>query len=287
MLKKIVFYNPCQNGDVHVARSYIQDIINKTEGYDFYYAHKKSTSSKFILCDIEGLKREVVEDNILYDLRNDSIVDREQATYINTWYCQSDHKYMRATNSTNCNFHIVYAIFQDKFSYFGIEIEPFIYYLPKINFDNLDLSYTKQIVNETSSFRKKVLICNSPVLSGQAPNFNFNPIVKKLSINNPDVVFLCTDSVDERINVFNIKELSLNEIGYISTFCDVIVGRASGPYVFSIIEENILNTEKTFICFCEDETISSGLREGIQCRFVWSKDYSESNIYDKIQESIK
>jgi hypothetical protein len=56
----------------------------------------------------------------------------------------------------------------------------------------------------------------------------------------------------------------LNEISYLSTKCNVIIGRASGPFTFAINRQNIEDPNKILLSFsklrttyCRDSTKSS------------------------------
>ena len=64
--------------------------------------------------------------------------------------------------------------------------------------------------------------------------------------------------------------------------CDIIVGRASGPYIFTLTEDNFYDETKTFI------SINDNMVEGLfyfdgKCRGVWSSDFTEKNVLNLIQ----
>lgn len=286
-MKKLVFYNPCQNGDVHVSRTYIQDFINKSKDFDIYYAYKQRiTKSDFILHDILRLKKEIIDDEKIYDWRDSTIFEQDNVVYVNTWYGQKAGEYFRRVNLSNCSFHVLYEIFKDVYKHFGLNLEDFYYYLPKVNYENVTVD--DSLFDEIKKFRKTVLICSNDVVSGQAPNFSFDVTSRNLAINFPDVLFLSTEDTTRNYdNLINIKKLNLNQISYISSFSDVIVGRSSGPYTFSITHDNILDEKKIFVCFTHDKLIATGLRDGeYKCKLVWSNDFTEDNIYQKIAAHI-
>ena len=79
----------------------------------------------------------------------------------------------------------------------------------------------------------------------------------------------------------------MNEISYLSTKCDTIVGRGSGSYTFSLISENLLNESKKFVAFTNTEIVGLGLRQNdYKCQLNWSNDYSQDNIIKKIIEFL-
>ena len=75
----------------------------------------------------------------------------------------------------------------------------------------------------------------------------------------------------------------LNEISYLSTFCDVIIGKESGPFAFCTIKDNLMNENKTFINFC-DRNDWVWFPYG-NCKYKWSNNYN--SMYDIIKKNIE
>ena len=80
---------------------------------------------------------------------------------------------------------------------------------------------------------------------------DINHLIEKLSDNYPHIDFILTEKSNiVKNNVLHTSDIimtsgcDLNEISYLSTKCDIIVGRASGPYCFTHVKENMLNTNK-------------------------------------------
>lgn len=287
-MKRVIFFNPCRNGDIHVSRTYIQDIITKLgTDYKYFYEQHINFTRGFILSDIKNLNY-VPEITQSY---NSSIVETDDSIYINTWYAQSNWKY--DTGDGEVNFYILYNIFKDVYKYLKIKIEDLEFYKPKINYENLDLKEIDNLIELGNSFRKKVLICANPVQSGQSLNFDFSQVVNKLSRLHTDVIFYTTS--DLNINSNNVVKIinnnpnktDLNEISYLSTECDVVVGRSSGAYTFSIVKENLDNLNKYMVCFSKNKLLTTGYREDYcKCNQVWSGDYSLDNIFKKINNCL-
>lgn len=79
----------------------------------------------------------------------------------------------------------------------------------------------------------------------------------KLSIDYPNVLVALTNKTElKRSNVLFIGNLisepNLNEISYFSKFCNIIVGFPSGPYVFTMIKDNLFEINKTFITISDN-----------------------------------
>ena len=167
-------------------------------------------------------------------------------------------------------------------------------FIPTVDYSYFKIEGIKNYL--LSNKRKKVLVCNGAVVSKQAKNFSFNGIVNNIAKSNPDVDFIMTEKFYSTTkNIFFTDDLigkqgnDLNEISYLSLYCDCIVGRSSGPYIYSMVKENLLNAEKTFICFSDDESIAwwSDDRTMFDCKTIWSNDYTEQNITAKIEQSIQ
>lgn len=290
----IYFFNPCRNGDVHVSRTYIIDIINKLPDNNYYYIQNPNYTSGFILNDIKRLK-------ISYDIGktnpDSSITKIGDNIFINTWYGQSRFKYFEMQYSLNkaddCSFYILYNIFKDVYKFLNIEIDDFENYLPEIFFDNLEKTKIDTFLENNSNFEKKVLICDNPVQSGQSLNFDFKYIIKELSSIYKNYAFISTSNNNPIAdNIFSTNDIiglkfDLNEISYLSNYCDVIVGRSSGPYTFSLTKQNIMNENKKFVAFTNNKIVALGLKDGdYKCQLNWTNNYDYQNVLDKIIEFL-
>lgn len=284
----IYFYNHFGYGDVHVSRSFVLDIMNKLPDNKYYYVQNPDRTSHFILHDLEKISHNSFDINKLS--RNSQITQIGNSIFINTWYGQSDFKYFKITNE--CSFYVVYNIFTDIYKFLDLEIKNLEYYLPKIEYDNLE---KKNIDNffEKNRSENYILICDNPVLSGQSSNFDFKPIVNELANIYNNVNFITTSyNLSPRENIFSTNEIiglefDLNEISYLSTKCNVIVGRSSGPYTFCLTRQNLMNDKKKFVCFSNSELLGLGLYPNDhKCKLNWSSNFSYDNILKKIIQFI-
>ena len=142
------------------------------------------------------------------------------------------------------------------------------------------------------NFNKIILISTGDVLSGQALNFDFAPIINNLSENFKNILFLTTskmlDNKDNLIQTGDITEVlpDLLEISYISKFCDIIVGRASGPYCFTQTYENMIDKNKTFISFCNNELEGIFFKE-CESKKIWSNNFTYDSMYEYIKKELE
>lgn len=278
----IIFYNNFANGDIHVSRSFIQDIMNKLPDNNYYYYQHPQKIKCFLLGDIENLKP--YEGKL--PCNPDKTIERMQdSLLINTWYGAGKYKFFNKAATVHglggVSMYTLFEVFKEVYRTLEIPMAGITEYYPKINFENLDTSNVDDFVSQ--NLQKKVLVSSGNVTSGQAPNFDFAPILKNLCANNPNILFISTNELElpyenfVRAEKITKKSCDLNELSYLSTFCDVVVGRSSGPYTFSLIKENVFNPKKTMICFTHDQHLSLGLKEGVySCKLVWSKQFAKA-----------
>lgn len=265
---KIYFYNNYHNGDVFYSKEFVRDIKNKI-GNSHYYIHNNDF---FILKDFDIKQiRAVTPDNSL------SLSKKDNELYINTWVGQSGAKYLKYDCSLKSN----YLIYCDIYKTLGIEIEPIGFYIPTVNFDKVD---------KINIDKNCILVCNNNVHSGQSENFNFDPIIDRLSDIYKDLTFIMTNDTQlSKENVITINNMNnLLEISYLSTQTDIIIGRGSGPYCFSHIQDNMKNPNKTFIVFTHKENEGKWVPdEESQAKQYWSNDFNTNNIITYIENIIK
>lgn len=283
-MKTLSFYNNFHKGDLHYSREFIKDIAKKLDKTEYEYIHNYDD---YIFKDITILKN-TKNHSIMNDVHQ-QIIETETHTYINTWIGQNQFKYLKH----NCSLYSNYDMYADIYSQLNIKLETIDYYIPTIDYNNVDKTNIDLFIDKYKS-NKKVLISNGDVLSGQALNFDFNNIISILADAYPDICFIFTDTKN-RINksnifytsdIININTCDLNEISYLSTFCNIIVGRASGAFCFAHVKENLLDNTKSFISFSNNENESHWFNSGI-CRQLWTNNYNENVMLNMINNEIK
>jgi hypothetical protein len=249
-MKKLIFYNHFHNGDIHVSRSFIRFLIEKlkSEKIEFFYFHRNSPN---LLLDIPELK---IGSNLENCDPAKTFVSNGNSIYLNTWYNSGQGKYM---SSHGITFDTLYDLFDDfstqilSCSLSDLNSDPKSFF-PKIDFSFFSNFKIPNMEN------KKILFSNGSTLSGQADNFNFSPIINHLVQKYPNVSFFCTEKKSDlqttrnlfyTTDVIRSSNSDLNEIGYLSTFCDLIVGRASGPWTFAFNFNNIFQRSAKMISF--------------------------------------
>lgn len=259
--KKIVFFNYYHNGDIHVSRGFIRQIINKVHQLEpetqFFYGHRNYSG---LLADIPNLSFDA---NALSIIHNDHINMYKvgDTTYINTWYNQQNSKYM---GRYSISIDTLYAAFNDTcknlwgFSLNDISTDPSIFF-PVIDYDKLEITQAKNWLDKHPA--PKVFVSNGIPLSDQAHIFPLTEIIISLSNQHRDKIFILSNkykryaynilpNIFYSSDIINKKTNDLNENSFISSHCDVIIGSASGAFTFSMTQENLFHRNNKFLAFC-------------------------------------
>jgi hypothetical protein len=294
-MKKIIFYNHAHKGDIFISRSFIDHIIKKID-VDFYYAHYWG---EYLLKDMNLEYVNIDDVQILFDKRHIGNFIHEDVLYINTWIGNyfSHFKPRYGECNLNSTYDLMYSeIFEFLENTFksNIFLKNILEYFPSVDYSFFKINKVDEFLKSNTS-KKIILFCNGPSLSGQCEyNGDMKEIVKFLSQRYNDLFFITTHKVDiENKNVMytgdiiQSNESDLNEISYLSTFCDVIIGRSSGPFVYSNVKENIFDESKTFLCFGKKETDCLPYNLDIKCKFIFEIFSNLDNLKKTIVELIE
>lgn len=282
---KIVFFNHYHNGDIHYSKEFIKDIIKKYKAISYsYYFDLEHVCDKNIIGDVNITHTNKLPNEINH---NSQLVLKNDTLYINTWVGQKDYYYV---DNFGINLDANYEIYKEIYNKLNIRLENKEFYIPTIDFERYKTASIDEFL-ENKKKNIKVLISNGITRSAQSNNFDFNETINILSSIYEDVIFILTDSSNrlKKNNIFYTsdiinKKCDLNEISYLSNFCDIIVGRASGPYAFAQTKRNLFDVNKTFICFCDEPKTEWYISKS--SKHIISNDYSKKNIIDTIMKEI-
>jgi hypothetical protein len=283
MKTKINLFNHFHYGDVFLSRIIINALKDE---FDITYYHNLKSP---LFIDLEFV-------NEINHIPTNLNINRSyfESGFVNTWIGQKNMEYVTKIDK-GCSFRNYIELLNDILLTLKIQKKDVTELLPFVNFEKLPNYFKiKNLVsNYLVKFKKLILISNGNVESRQSVNFNFTPIIDDLSSENPDTLFLLTQKVDlvkdNIIFTCDITETKpdLLDISFLSTFCDLIIGRSSGPYTCCLNKENILNKNKTFISFNNNEVEASYFNnEIIKCKFIWSNNYSTDNVKDIISKNL-
>jgi hypothetical protein len=259
MHRHIVFFNHFHNGDIHASRGLIRQIMNKVHqqdpGVSFYCTHKNSPN---LLADIPSL---TFDANLLVNLKtaHENLTVSGSAIYINTWYAQQNYKYM---NRYGISMDTLYAALNDScqaiwgFSLSDISQDPTVFF-PTIDYSKFHISEAQSWLYSHPT--TKIFVENGNALSGQATNFSMTSVIIKLAQKYQDKIFILSNpegSINLPPNIVYSSNIirkpggsDLNENSFLSSHCDMIIGRASGPFAFTLTQDNLFKRNTKFVCF--------------------------------------
>lgn len=306
MKKNILFYNLWHNGDVFSGRGYIKHIINSLPNVRFGYYHVNNPKIVSDLVRMQfkpDLNKRQVEQLTLH-----KIFETEKTVYINTWvgayfyqFKSVDHVDFIANleGEEHANYRSLHKIYKFIIDYLNKNYQTNIQlnnnpldYVPEIDW----LKYETDSANDfiKSKIGKKHLICNGGVRSLQSSLGNFSNIIQPLAKMYPHDNFICTEKFDTDINniyftqdIFNMQN-DLNEISYLSTHCDTIIGKNSGPFMFTHVKDNINNRNKIFLAMSHNiSDCYTYHMKNLPCSYYFTSNESsvESNIYNIVSRS--
>jgi len=296
-MNKIVFFNHFHKGDLHTHKEFIRHIQSELPNVAFEYLHNNAAKLTAEL-DIPLIGAPSDLDN-----KTPFYLD-EDALYINTWVgCNWDIfcKY------GGINMNTLYEQWEKIVEQINEVFETSIklhkekeQYLPRIAYNALSTAGVDNYVNSTIGV-KKILLCNNVPQSNQSFSSEMREYILPFAEMYPDTHFICTNKFDTdgNNNIFftgdiigPVQDGDLQEISYLSTYCDVIVGKNSGPYVFCETYDNYMDDNKTFLSFntkhldYEDihETMSRDLK--INCNYMAIPIFNNKELTDKDHENI-
>ena len=294
-MNKIVFFNHYHRGDLHTSKEFVKEVMNKLPDVEFEYWHG---NPEIILQEI-GIGPAAQKTPVLLD-KSKALMKTSDALYINTWVgCQWDV----FCKHGGINMHTLYEQWENLYKGINKFFETDLtlnkskeHYLPRIDFDKINkkakANIDEKLKNENT---KKVLICNNTPASTQSFTFSIDKEIQEMAQSNPDTLFILTNEMLEKeknisytSDIIGTKqEPDLQEISYLSSYMDVIVGKNSGPFVFCETYDNYMDKDKTFVSFntkhkdYDDikETMSNGLK--IKCK------YNAVPIFDIVNRNDK
>jgi len=287
MFDSVVFYNYFGFGDLYESREFAKDIAKIIPAKEYCYAH---AHSRKILADIPQLSQIGIIEETMQPMVATQISDNTLT--INTWIGR-DGRYVLP--GVGCTVEKLYEMYNDVLSKLGYSSLPRTIgdYIPTFDWSYFDL---ERVDNFVSSYPgRKVLISNNNVHSGQAENFDFNPVITELCKMYPDIVFIiCSPSLSSGGNLYTTNDIiqandcDLVEIAYLSKSTDTIIGRNSAPHVFAQHRENWDDPTKASLSFTYTQVASHFvLNTPVKMRKYWSGAIDTETVVANIKEVLE
>jgi hypothetical protein len=166
-------------------------------------------------------------------------------------------------------------------------------YVPEIDWSiQYDIEPANDFVLSTKG-KFRYLFCNGKVRSNQSSLGDMSGIIQALAQQMPNDVFICTEVFNTSLpNIFFTKNIfsipcDLNEIAYLSNFCDAIVGKNSGPFMFTHHKQTINNESKVFVAFsnhvsdCYPHHMKS-----LPCKYIHSSTSNDRQAFEIVKAAI-
>lgn len=280
MYDKLVFYLHYGNGDIFESREFAKEYMQKITAKEYWYAHSKPN---YILENIENLQQTEILD--FMDMRKAWFV-KDNCLYINMWIGR-DSQYVLP--GIGCVVEELYRMHNDILSSLNLPtLEKDIYeYIPATVLDIPTWLPQEIIMNENWGWNL-ILLCNGPVQSNQAVNFDFDPIIQKL-INdfNHILIYVTSGTKVDSSRVIDKSHYNLNQIATLSSATKTIIGRNSGPHVFAQNLDNWNDPTKACLSFTYKEEASHFvLSNHLPMKKYWSPATGTQDVYNKIVEVI-
>jgi hypothetical protein len=301
-MKNILFYNLWHNGDVFSGRGYIKRIIDAIPNAKFGYYHKNHSK---IVSDLTKITFEPDLNKLQVDLLNfRKIFETDKTIYINTWvgtyFLQHQQRMVDFPSVTinlpgeeHANYRSLHKMYQFIINYLNsyhsckIELpdDP-LECVPEISWDKYQIEPVKKLLSHN---KKMHLFCNGKVRSSQSSIGNMQNVVSTLASSHSNELFICCEKFDTSLqnilftdDIFHLEN-DLNEISFLSTHCATIVGKNSGPFMFTHVKDNINNPNTTFVAFSNRVSdCYTHHMKNLPCRYLFSNAFHDPAVIKTI-----
>lgn len=292
---RVILYNHFHRGDLFTHKEFVRHMTQLMPDSTFEYWHynhpKVNLDLRIPLTNIpERLDRQV------------KFYDQGEVIAINTWIGVWDEIFSR---HGGVNLNSLYDSWGEIFKKMNLMLHTDAEkYLPTIDYSFFNTAKVDEYIKTNE--RKRILFCNGKPMSNQSFDSDMRDLITNFAHANPDIDFICTKKINTNaLNVLFTDDIiqdseefftgvkpywfdkptntcDLNEISYLSTKCDAIIGKNSGPYVFCETYDNLKDASKVMVSFCKGprETMSNGVDVKANYRHV--TDHSDTSILETI-----
>ena len=287
-MTKVCFFNFYHNGDLFHSKPFVREVIKHLGKEKVMYAHYKDPTAikdlDITLVRLEGIDHKT---KVLRPRDPDIL-------FLNTWIGSYFDKYTGEC-TLNFNMKMWTDIYEEINTAFGkkMKLGPVENYLPYVDYSKFDVKNVNAFLDGDS--KKKILFCNGPAMSGQCEyNGDMGEIITPLAMANPHITFITTKIT--KIGMSNIIDTSeiiqsdrcdLNEIAYLSKYCDLVIGRNSGPFCFASTGENLNDPAKTFYAFGHQESDCFTMGIPKKSNYIFEKYVSGDQLYNSIKQLVE
>jgi hypothetical protein len=285
MWKNLVLYNHYGHGDLFISREFIKEYMRLIPAENYIYSHVKNER---IFADIDigyMWPKELMR-------RDKAYIRGKDTLYINMWIGRNPAYVLPGIG---CTLERYFDMYNDILRELGHRrlSGNVLDYLPAVDYTYYNIDRVYDFVGQGAD--RKVFIDNCKVLSKQSDNFDMTPAIDEISNEFPDIDFIVSTKKDlEKPNIYYTEDIiqspdkfDLNEIAFLSTYTDTIIGRASGPHVFTMNKENIMDGSKANLTFSNSPNCTHLVfNTAIPIRKHWSGAKDTRGVVQKMTEVI-
>lgn len=290
---KILFYNHYHNGDLFVSKEFIRHIMQQLPNCEFGYYHNNNPKTIRDLLPYYGRATQSNDERF--------IVNGDTLT-INTWigkYIPGNYKEDPFFWNNGINYVCLYDIWKYIYSEINKIFDTDLKikdtpedYISTIDYRHYDISNAVKFI-ESRPNTKKILFSNGVPMSGQSFADDMSAFINAYANIYPQYDFICTQWFAKTAsNIFFTNDVlqlqsDLNEISYLSKFCDLIVGKNSGPFIYCLERDNFTNPNKKFISFnvTREDSLDYGIK--MECDYTYSNSVDGNEIFNIILNKLR
>jgi len=279
-MKSLTFFNHFGVGDTYESREFVLDWMRLYGVTEATYACRYPA----VFEDLSQLHCIPVQPDM--DMRL-AVELRGEELRVNTWIGARNAETHPPGNyviwpGVGCVVENLYRMHNDYLREAGLPPLPrsVSEYIPTIDYSKINCGRVDEFVKEHQD-KRLVLLCNGATGSGHAANFDFRHMVELLP-EMTETVFIFTERSAFGRPAFFTDDITLRQpggsdmlaISYLSTFCEVIVGRCSGAQMPCETLSNWRDGSKTLLSFTQHDNGATFVRDpialGLKMRRVWS-----------------
>ena len=275
---KICFYNEGHIGDLLLNLPFIKLLIDKYPENE-YYQYRYGAGTTFHDSLIKGVG------GLSYTEKMDGDIN------IPTWMCNKEYaEWVAADDYPLVDHFSVQEFYWEKIykkHKFDVDIPADL----GINYNFLLDSQSIISIGEYAvTEKKKVLIFNQKARSGQADNQDYKSYLVRIAniFDQCDFLYTNEEDIDSKLildnnlihtpTIFGNHDCDIIHNSYLSLYCDIIIGRANGPFMYAAMHNNnILNKDKVII----GQHNGNDRKDDLEIYFNRSI-YKASNIHTKL-----
>ncbi len=286
MWKNLVLYNHFGHGDLFCSRKFMKEYMEIIPAENYIYSHVKNPR---IFADIDIEYRWPVE----LMAREKAFIRGKENLYINMWLGRNPAYILPGIGCTLERYLDMYNDILKSLGYRKLAGST-LDYIPQIDYSYFYTDGVHKFIGDTLGERR-VFIDNCKVLSKQADNFDMTPAIDEISTLFPYINFLVsTRTALEKNNIFYIEDITdtpddfdLNELSFLSLYADTFIGKTSGPHVFTMVKENVMDGDNANLAFTTAETCNHIVyRTPVPIRKYWSNVTDTKRVVQKMEEVI-